>query len=469
VGGVREDRPHRSAVTGAAAPAETNFRNFHTGAFSTVHVSSRQCVKVLIRRAFTRISVFLSSRKLTTDVARMGVPKGGRKLAHLTSQLVEQARRGTAPIGRYRDRTTPGLLLVVKGNSASSWILRYQLGGRRRDMGLGSTRLLGLARARELANARRVEIRIERRDPLSERQAERRGIHKRGTMFKTAMEDFLDANKARWKDPRAVDTWRNSLCTHAGALMALRVSEITADQVCGVLTPLWSSATPTAVKLRGRIEEILGRAKAQGQRAGENPARWKGGLDAMLPKPGRVRRKVKHHEALPFAQLPAAYKALAASDDLVAGFVRLCLLCASRPSEVQGATWTEIDFKRAVWRIPPERMKRDKLHEVPLSGEALDVLKSLPRFGDRVFPMKIDGAERLRVLRAAAGVDGITLHGSSRSGLADWAATNGYADRLIDYALSHYPADVTSQAYKRTGLTEERRPLMQAWGLFLRG
>jgi Arm domain-containing DNA-binding protein len=112
----------------------------------------------------------------------------------------------------------PGLLLIVKGGGAS-WILRYQLGGRRRDMGLGPVRLLGLARARELANARRVEIRVERRDPLTERQAERRGMHKRGVLFKTAMEDFLDANKARWKDPRAVDTWRNSLTTHAGALM----------------------------------------------------------------------------------------------------------------------------------------------------------------------------------------------------------------------------------------------------------
>jgi integrase len=387
-------------------------------------------------------------------------------LAHLTTQLVEQARRGTAPIGRYRDRTTPGLLLIVKGGGAS-WILRYQIGGRRRDMGLGPVSLLGLSRARELANARRVEIRVERRDPLSERQDERRGMHKRGVLFRTAMEDFLDANKVRWKDPRAVDTWRNSLCTHATALMTLRVSEITADHVCSVLTPIWSSATPTAIKLRGRIEEILGRAKAQGQRTGENPAAWKGNLDSLLPKPGRVRRKVKHHQALPFALLPAAYKALAASDDLVAAFVRLCLLCASRPSEVQGARWSEVDFERAVWAIPPERMKRDKLHEVPLSAEAVDLLKSLPRLGARLFPMKISASERLRVLREAAGVDGITLHGSARSSFDDWATTNGYSDRLINYALSHYPADVTTAAYRRAGLTEQRRPMMQAWGAFL--
>jgi integrase len=389
-------------------------------------------------------------------------------LVLLTTQLVEQARRGTAAVGRYRDRTTPGLLLIVKGSGAS-WILRYQLGGRRRDMGLGSVKLLGLARARELATARRVEIRIERRDPLSERQAERRGMQKRGVLFKTAMEDFLAANKARWKDPRAVDTWRNSLDKHAKTLMALRVSEITADHVRSVLEPIWSSATPTAIKLRGRIEEILGRAKAQGQRSGENPARWKGGLEALLPKPGRVRRKVRHHQALPFALLPAAYKALAASDDLIAAFVRLCLLCASRPSEVQGATWTEIDFKRAVWAIPPERMKRDKLHEVPLGAEAVDLLKRLPRLGARLFPMKISPSERLSVLRAAAGVDGITLHGTARSSFDDWATTNGYADRLINYALSHYPGDLTTAAYRRAGLTEQRRPMMQCWADFLRG
>ena len=257
--------------------------------------------------------------------------------------------------------------------------------------------------------------------------------------------------------------------THAASLMALRVSEITADHVCGVLTPLWSSATPTAIKLRGRIEEILGRAKAQGQRTGENPARWKGGLDAILPKPGRIRRKVKHHQALPFALLPAAYKALAASDGLIAAFVRLCLLCASRPSEVQGARWSEIDFERSVWAIPPERMKRDKMHEVPLSGEAVDLLKRLPQLGTRIFPVKFSASERLRVLRAAAGVDGITLHGSSRSSFDDWATTNGYADRLINYALSHYPADVTTAAYRRAGLTEQRRPMMASWGTFLRG
>jgi integrase len=291
----------------------------------------------------------------------------------LTPVLINKARAGQAAPGKYSDGQN-GLRLAVARSGAASWVMRFMHNSRRHDHGLGSLQWIGLSKARELAAAKLSALKVDKIDPLGERREGRMS----DLRFGKAAEDFIEANKAGWKDPRAVDTWTNSLRDHAGALFPKRVCEITTDNVYGVLAPVWATLNPTAVRLRGRIEAVLAWAKVKGHRDGANPAAWKDNLAAMLPKPKAVKRTVKHHKAVPFADLPVVYSRLAASDDPIAVTIRFCLLTASRPSEAMGARWREIDFKAATWTVPPERMKKDKLHVVPLSHEALDLLRRLP-------------------------------------------------------------------------------------------
>jgi len=414
----------------------------------------------------TRFYVHIRSSQLTKAHDRRGLAEGrngGTKLAHLTSQLVEQARRGTAPVGRYRDRTTPGLLLIVKGNGAS-WILRYQIGNRRRDMGLGPVRLLGLARARELANARRVEIRIDKRDPLESR----RGVSGR-LSFDKAAALYIEAQAPGWRDRRAVQTWTSTLKTYASPVIGLLgVDAITVQHVLAVLQPHWASKPETASRVRGRVEAVLGWAGAQGLRIGANPATWKGNLDALLPAKGRVKPPTKHHAALDLKVLPTVWRRLASSDDLAAKAVALCIACATRPGEAMGAAWPEFDLEARVWELPATRTKKARRHRIPISDQVLALLSCIPRHGDGLFTGVTPKLMRLSL--DAAGGKGATLHGTARSGFADFATTRRFDHDLIDYSLSHYPAAASVKgAYFRADLLPERTVVMQAWSDFLDG
>ena len=379
----------------------------------------------------------------------------------LTAVFVDRAKAGMLPPGRYRDGA--GLILAV-GERGASWVLRYQLDGRRRDLGLGSVQLLGLARARDLARQHRVNIRIHRIDPVAQRRTRSSAI-----TFGQAAKAYIETQAAGWRDPNAVRTWTNSFANHAGTLMGRRVDEITVDDVLGVLRPIWAGKTTTAANLRARIEKVLGYAKATGHRQGANPAAWRENLDALLPKVRSVKPDVEHYEAVPVADLPAAYKRLAASDDLAATLARLTLLTAVRPAEARNAERREIDLAAEQWTIPGHRMKKGKLHVVPLSDQAFALVRGLPAVGSRLFPDVLKPDHALKALRQASGLPTVTLHGSARASFTGWATKAGYDDRLVDYSLAHYPTGLTAQAYWREALVEERRSLMQAWAKFLHG
>lgn len=381
----------------------------------------------------------------------------------LNNELIGRAKKRKAAPGRYRDGRN-GLILVV-GKTGASWIMRYMHEGRRHDHGIGPLHYIGLSAARANAAAKMGALKGEGIDPLEGRAVARQQQRLSSMTFGKAAAAYIEANRSAWKDKRAADTWVNSLRDHAGALTNKRVGEITTADVYAVLDPIWATLNPTAVRVRGRIEKILSWAKVNGHRNGENPARWRDNLEAMLPKPKAVKRTVKHHAAVPFALMPKVYAKLAASDDPLAALVRFTLLTASRAGESKGARWSEISFTARTWTLPGERMKRDRMHVVPLSDEALDLLRNLPRDGDLIFP-KCYASDYLATLRKAADDETATMHGA-RSSFDDFGTSNGFADRLIDYSLAHYPQGMTQQAYRRDGLVEPRRPLMQAWANFL--
>jgi integrase len=390
--------------------------------------------------------------------------KVGVNPMRLNNELIGRALKGETAPGKYRDGRN-GLLLCVGKSGSASWIMRFMSRGRRHDLGLGPLSHVGLAQARRQAAAKMGALKGEGIDPLEGRAVARQQERLSSMTFGTAAAAYIEANRSAWKDKRAADTWVNSLRDHAGALTNKRVGEITTADVYAVLDPIWATINPTAIRVRGRVEKVLAFAKVRGHRDGSNPAAWKDNLEAMLPKPKAVKRTVKHHAAVPFALMPKVYAKLAASDDPLAALVRFTVLTASRASESKGARWSEISFTARTWTLPGERMKGGRVHVVPLSDEALDLLRSLPRDGDLIFP-KCYASDYLVTLRKAADDEAATLHGA-RSSFDDFGTSNGFADRLIDYSLAHYPQGMTQQAYRREGLLEPRRPLMAAWSNFL--
>lgn len=378
-------------------------------------------------------------------------------MGKLTAEMVARARRGALPAGRYRD--DDGLILVAH-SSGGSWILRYQLNGRRRDLGLGAVKLLSLAQARELAQRRRFEIRVNKVDPLEQRDQTR----SRSITFAAAAEQFLSAHSAGWKGAGMASAWRQSIRDHVTPIVGTRtVDRIDTAMVMQILQPLWTTRTATAAKVRSRVERILSWCIVQGFRAGENPARWRGHLDQLLPSSGRVARRV-HHAAVPAEEMGAVWKRLRGRDELDLGalVVQFQVLTACRPGEALGARWAEIDRKGRIWTIPSERMKTGREHIVPLCTQALAVLEAVRGLdGDRAFASVSRDTAR-RTLKAAGGGNA-TLHGM-RSLFDGWAHQSGYASILVDLALSHVVGSATVQAYRRDPMIEPRRAMMQAWG-----
>jgi integrase len=374
--------------------------------------------------------------------------------------MVDRARRGKLPAGRYRD--ADGLMLVAT-DSAGSWILRYQLNGRRRDMGLGSVKLLGLAQARELAQRRRFEIHINKTDPLAERESRSRTI-----TFAKAAEAFIASHSPAWRDPLLAKAWHQSLRDHALPVIGHRtVDRVDTQMVMDILRTLWATRTATAAKVRSRIERILSWSTVQGYRSGENPARWRGHLDQLLPAKAKV-AKTTHHAAVPADQVGAVWRRLSGRNELELGAacLRFQILTASRPSEALRVHWTEVNFEARTWTLPAQRAKANRQHVVPLARQAVAILETMRGLhGELVFAGVTRQAAR-RALKAAGGVG--TLHGW-RSVFDSWAHRAGFTSLLVDIALSHRVGDATVQAYRRDPMVEERRPMMQRWADSLDG
>ncbi len=269
-----------------------------------------------------------------------------------------------------------GLYLQVAPAGSKSWIFRFSLAGRRREMGLGPYPGVSLAAARQLASSAHSLVRVGK-DPIAARDAERarkRLEDARAITFDQAAEQFIAANEPGWRNDTHRSQWRTSLAAFASPVIGkMPVADIGVTEVMRVLEPLWREKTETGSRVRGRIERVLDWAKVRGYRTGENPAQWRGHLDKLLPARRKV-QKVKHHAAVAIDDLPAVYAKLADLDSMTALALRFVILTAARAGEVTGARWSEIDMEAKVWTVPSDRIKAGKTHRVPLSREAMEIL-----------------------------------------------------------------------------------------------
>ncbi len=378
----------------------------------------------------------------------------------------------TLGVGTHEDGQ--GLRLVVKASGRRSWVFRFQLGGQRREAGLGSFPAVSLKEARQAASVMRGQL-LEGIDPLTAREAMRaseQAVKARTVTFKAVAADYIAAHRAGWKNAKHAQQWENTLATYAEPVIGhLPTSEITTAHLLEILTPIWHAKTETASRVRNRIELILDAAKARGLRNGENPARWRGHLDKLLPKRSKVQART-HHAALPWAELPEFMAELAEHEGLTYAAMRLTILTACRTSEVLGATWSEIDLESRTWTIPAARMKAGREHRVPLSDPALELLASLPQLAGNahLFPGQRPGRPlsnmaMLMSLRRM-GREGLTMHGF-RSTFRDWAAERTHYPREVcEMALAHVVAAGSEAAYWRGDMFDKRRALMADWGQY---
>ena len=388
----------------------------------------------------------------------------------LTQMQAEKARhKGVYPDGA-------GLYLNVTIGGSKSWLYRYMLNGKAHWLGLGSYPDVTLAEAREKAAECRKMVR-QGTDPLAEKRQQTSVIRAslaKSILFAKAAEQFIDAHKSGWKNVKHADQWRNTLETYANPIIGkVEVSMIDTGHIMRILEKdnFWNEKTETASRVRGRIESVLDWATVRKYRSGDNPARWKGHLDKLLPARTKV-KKIEHHAALPWQDMGAFMTDLRDQAGVAARAVEFAILTATRSGEVRGATWAEIDPDSGVWIIPPERMKAKKEHRVPLSGKALDLLKKQKAEypGDLVFPgMKekkpLSDMSLTAVLRRMERNE-ITVHGF-RSSFRDWAAeSTGYPNEMVEMALAHTIGNKVEAAYRRGDLFEKRRHMMQTWSDF---
>lgn len=419
--------------------------------------------------------------------------EGGSVAGQLDDRAIQRMREQVLATGkRLRRADSANLLMQVTPmpagtapatSTAASWIFRYQLVGRRREMGLGSYPTVSASKARAERDALRKLLRNSE-DPLDEGDARREALalaraeeEKRRKTFKACVDEFLKVKENEWRNAKHRQQWKNTLETYGEPLNDLAVASITVADIERVMLPIWMTKTETAKRVLGRIEKVLDYAKTKGWREGENPAAWRGNLSTLLPAPGKI-QTVQHHRALPWSEAPALMAYAKRIDTPAARALVLTLLCATRSGETLNATWDEVNLEEGHWTIPAARMKAGKPHRIPLSREALALLqRQKAEARDRwVFPGQKRGQPlsnmamaMLLKRRGADWGDKTTVHGL-RSTFRVWVAERTqFSDRLAEIALAHQLRDRVEGAYNRTDQFEHRRELMQAWADHLEG
>jgi integrase len=395
---------------------------------------------------------------------------------HIGKLSPAKVRTETKP-GIYGDGG--GLWLNVSAAGTKSWLYRFMLNGKAREMGLGPLHTIGLAEARERARAAR-HLCLDGIDPIDAKHADRenkRLAAASAVTFQAAARAYIAANKAGWRNAKHAAQWDSTLAAYVYPTMgALPVGAINTGHVTKVLEPIWSEKPETASRVRGRIEAVLDFAKVHRWRFGENPARWKGHIENVLPKRSKV-RAVVHHAALPWREIGAFMDRLVEHGSLAALALRFTILTASRSGEALGARWREIDQQHAVWTVPAERMKAGREHRVPLSNASLAVLRVAAMlregtgdayvFAGRQAGLPLSNQSLRDVLHRMRRGD-LTPHGF-RSTLRDWASETGQPADIAEAALAHTLGTKTVLAYQRGDLLDRRRTLMEAWARFCAG
>lgn len=374
-----------------------------------------------------------------------------------------------------------GLKLQCSPTGARSWILRAVVGTARKDIGLGSFPAVSLAEARLKAQATKDLI-SHGIDPTQERKAARQRLiaqQQATLLFEEAAERYITSRTKAWSNPRQADQWRASLRDYAYPHIGkMPVSQIGLPQVKACLDGIWETKTETASRVRSRLENILGWCALHGYRDPSNPAKWAGFLSQIYPSPERVKQK-SHFAALSVSELPAFMVKLRKRPGMAARALEFLILTAARTNEVigdkrigkAGVTWDEIDLEKALWTVPPEKMKGGKAHRVPLSAEAVALLQSIERLpGAQVFHSagEIPSNNFLTSLIQKRMGQTVTAHGF-RSTFKDWSREfTTYPDEASELALAHINSDATRAAYARSELIEIRRQLMADWAGFCR-
>jgi integrase len=375
----------------------------------------------------------------------------------LTARKVE-----TAKPGKFSDGGN--LYLVVSETGARKWVLRFTWRGRAKEMGLGSAASVPLTDAREkAASARRMVA--QGLNPIDERKRDG-GIPTFGEMA----DDVRETLSAGFRNEKHKAQWKSTLETYAAPLRAKPVDTIATDDVLAVLKPIWTTKAETASRLRGRIEKVLDAAKAKGFREGENPARWRGHLDHLLPRPSKLSRG--HHAAMPYEDVAGFVAKLRDREASSALALELCILTAARSGEILGMRWPEIDLDKKLWAVPADRMKAGREHRVPLSPRPIVILRQLEKLktGDFVFPGQalnkpLSNMAMEMVLRRMK-IEDATVHGF-RSSFRDWAGNvSSFSREVVETALAHVIGDKSEQAYRRSDALEKRRKLMEAWATY---
>ena len=383
-------------------------------------------------------------------------------------------------IGMHSDGD--GLYLKVQPSSKNgvinkSWIFRWGSQGKN-SMGLGSEKDILLKEARELARECRKKLAhgLNPKDERDKIQSELRTAKAKSITFKEASEKYIEIHKASWKNEKHTQQWFNSLDTHAFDVIGNKAcSDITKDDVLAVLTPIWTTKTETATRVRGRIEKILDWAMAMGYRKDVNVAVLKGNLQPLLPTINK-RKRVQHHKAMHYDEVPKFFKSIKDDPSISARALVFCILTATRTSETCNAEWIEVDLNKSIWVIPKERMKRDIEHRVPLATQVCELLShhksSTSNYvfhSERRESKAISNMTMLTYLQRKEGLEMMTVHGF-RSSFRDWAAEKGnFSREVCEQALAHALKDQTEAAYQRADYFEKRVELMQAWADYCYG
>lgn len=389
------------------------------------------------------------------------MPRKARELSPL------EVRRLSRP-GRWSVGGVDGLALQVTESGARSWVLRLSVAGKQREMGLGSFPSVPLAEARERARAHRAKVELGS-DPITARRTAQSAAAADRDLrqsFSAVAAQYIAQHAKSWKNTKHEAQWASTLRTYAEPIIgSLFVRDVTTAHVIKVLEPIWSVKTETATRVRSRMELVLDFAAARGLREGPNPARWRGNLDAALPKPNKI-AKVRHHAAVAVEDAALFMSRLRDQSGMGARALEFAILTAARSGEVRGAVWSELNLAEALWTVPAERMKAGREHRVPLSKPAMGLLRALPKGepGDPVFPGlrgPLSDMSLTAVLRRM-NVDA-TVHGF-RSTFRDWCSEHtSHASEVAEMALAHAVGDKVEAAYRRGDLFEKRVLLMSDW------
>lgn len=378
-----------------------------------------------------------------------------REINRLTARQVQTLTRP----GRHADGD--GLYLVVDASGAKRWTFLAMLHGRRREFGLGPVRHVTLQQAREKAqDARQAILRGE--DPRKPQGP--------SPVFSEASTVIISEMAPGWRGRDTEAHWKRSLLDYAEPLSKLPVDQIVTEDVVRVLKPFWRSRPESGRKLRQRIETVLDASKVKGWRSGENPARFKGHLDKLLPKQSRV---VNHRRAVPYEQMPEVMKKLAAHTTGSARAMEWTIYTVARETMTTEARWKEVTGE--VWSLGPDRMKMETGHEVPLSVQALDVLEAVKISNTGPDALIFPGAKKGRPMSDQTMdklLDTLGINASPhgfRSTFRDWAGDQtDYAEEVMETALAHVVGSGTRRAYRRRKAMEKLTALLQEWADYIR-